>query len=442
MQVHVEEINSVKRKVSIEVPVERVNAEIDKAYAGIQKKATLSGFRKGKAPMQMIKKFYRSAMQDEVMRRLYEQTLFPALDDHKIEPVDAPLIDDIALVEEGTPFKYSALIEIMPQILLSDYKGLQVKKERYVADNDAVEGEITRMRENMAQLVPLEEGTVEKGMVLTVDFTLTVPGFPEEETSGQDATVEVGGGRLIPGLEEGLLGMTIGETKEINVTMPEDNPNKEVAGKSAVFTITLKELKKKELPELDDEFAQQFGDFETMEEMRTKLAEMREKQEQDRIAVDLKTRIIDALIEKNPLEVPDSMVRRQVEFMLDNLKNRLKGQNMSIEAMGLNEDGFRQRFWGEATQKVKGGLLVMALVEQENIAVEESDLETRYEKIADGNEGMLGRIRDFYAAQANARNSLVAEIKEDKAIAFLLEHAVVTEVDAAELNAAIPAAAE
>jgi trigger factor len=440
MQVQIEEINSVKRKIHVEVPAERVTAEIEKSFAGIQKKATLSGFRKGKAPMQMIKKFYRNAMQDEVMRRLYEQTLFPALEEHKLEPVDAPMIDDIAMVEEGTPFKYSALIEIMPQILLGEYKGLQVKKERYIPDEKAVEGEIERMRENMAQLAPVEEGTVEKGMVLTVDFTFAVPGYPEEETSGKDASVEVGNGRLLPGLEEGLLGMSLGETKEITVTMPDDNPNKEIAGKPGVFTVTLKEIKKKELPALDDEFAQQFGDFETIADMRTKLAEMREQHELERIKTDLKTRIIDALIEKNPLEVPDAMVRRQTEFMLENLKNRLKSQNMSLEMMGLDENGFRQRFWGEAAQKVKGGLLVMALVEKENIAVEDADLEARYAQIAAGNEDMLGRIREFYAKQANARNSMVAEIKEDKAIAFLLENAVITEVDAAELNA--PVAAE
>ena len=173
--------------------------------------------------------------------------------------------------------------------------------------------------------------------------------------------------------------------------------------------------------------------------MRVKLAEMREQHELDRINTDLKTRVIDALIEKNPLEVPDSMVRRQVEFVLENLKNRLKGQNMSLEMMGLDENGFKQRFWGEATQKVKGGLLVMALVEQENIAVEESDFEDRYAKIAAGNDGMIERIKEFYASQANARNSMIAEIKEDKAIAFLIENAIVSEVSAAELA---PVAAE
>jgi trigger factor len=435
MQVQIEEINSVKKKISVEVPVDKVNAEIEKSYAGIQKKATLSGFRKGKAPMPMIKKHYRNAMQDEVMRRLYEQTLFPALEEHKIEPVDAPMIDDIALVEEGTPFKYSALIEIMPKILLGEYKGLQVKKERYLADENAVEGEIGRMRENMAQLAPVEEGTVEKGMVLTVDFSFAIPGYPEEGTSGKAASVEVGPGRLLPGLEEGLIGMSLDETKDITVTMPEDNPNKDIVGKEGVFTVTLKEMKRKELPDLDDNFAQQFGEFENMDEMRIKLAEMREQQEQERINTELKTHIIDALIENNPLEVPDSMVRRQTDFMLENFKKRLNGQNMTLEMMGLDENEFKQRFWGEATQKVKGGLLVMALVEEENIVVEESDLEARYVQIAAGNDDMISRIKEFYASQANARNAMIAEIKEDKAIAFLIENAVITEVNAADMAA-------
>ena len=407
MQVQVEVISPVKRKVSVEVPAERVNTEIEKAFAGIQKKATVSGFRKGKAPLQMIKKLYRGAMQDEVMRRLYEQTLFSALDEHKIEPVDAPLIQDMPQVDEGTPFKYAALVEVMPQILLSDYKGLEIKKERFNADEAAVDAEIQRMRENMAQLVPFEDGAVAQGHVLTVDYRFSIADHPEEDSSGQDAQVELGPGRLLPGLEEGLLGMRVGETKDITVTLPEGHGNAEVAGKQGTFAVTLKEIKHKELPELNDEFAQQFGDFETLAEMRIKLTEMREQQELERIKTELKVRVIDALIEKNPLEVPDSMVRRQVEFMLENMKERLKSQRLSLEMMGLDEESFKLRYWDEATQKVKGGLLVMALVEKENIAVTDEDMEARFVQIAAGNEEMVARIREFYAGQANARNSLV-----------------------------------
>lgn len=433
MQVNVEVINTVKRKISVEVPAERVSAEIEKVFSGIQKKVTMPGFRKGKAPMPMIKKHYRGMMQEEVMRRLYEQTLFPSLAEHKLDPVDAPMIEEMPLVEEGSRFKYSALIEIMPNIVLNEYKGLSVQKERYVADPKSVDGEIERMRENMAQLIPMEDAKAEKGMVLTVDYTFAAPGHEEESSSGSDAQLELGSGHLMEGLEEGLLGMGLGETKEIPVTIPESYAKAELAGKQGAFTVSVKEIKKKELPELNDEFAQQFGEFETIEDMRAKLAEMRDQQELNRIKSDLKVRIIDALIEKNPLEVPDSMTRRQADFMLENLKQRLKSQNLSLEMMGMDEDGFKARYWDEAAQKVKGGLLVMSLVEKENITVEDEDLEARFKAIAAGNEAMIGHIRDFYSNQANAKNSLLAEIKEEKAINFLLEHAVVSEVDAADL---------
>ncbi len=434
MQVQLEEISSVKRKVTIEVPADKVADEIRKSYANIQKKATLAGFRKGKAPLQMIKKMYSHSMQDEVMRKIYEQTLFKALEEHKIEAIDTPMVDDFELPEEGKPFKYSAIVEVLPKFQLGEHKGLEVKKERYVEDNDAVEAEISRMRENMAELVPVEEGTVENGMVLTVDYRLSIPDAPEEDSNGDGASIEVGAGRLIKGLEDGLLGMAIGETKEINVTMPEGEEYNQAAGKTAVFTITVKEMRKKELPELDDEFAQQFGEFETMDEMRTKLTEMRAEQNLSRIQFDLKTRIVDALIEKNPLEVPDSLVRRQLDFMLDNFKNRLKGQNMSLEQVGFNEDNFRKRFNDEAVQKVKGGLLVMALAEQEKIEVGEEELEARYAEIANNDPALVENIRNFYKAQSSALNSLIAEIKEDKAIQFLLDNAVVTEVAAGELQ--------
>ena len=240
---------------------------------------------------------------------------------------------------------------------------------------------------------------------------------------------------MIPGFEEQLIGMKCGDSREIRITLPENYRNKEAAGKEGVFQVTVKEIKRKELPELNDEFAQQFGDYETMDQLRAKMSEYMEKQETERIENELKERVIQALIGKNPLDVPQSMVKRQLEHMLENLKNRLKSQHMSIEMMGLDEDGFRERFRESAEDKVKGGLLLMALVEKENISVSDDDLNARYEQIAGGNPDMLGRIREYYASNKNARNALVSEIKEDKAIRFLLDKAVVTEVDAAALKA-------
>jgi len=436
MQVTVEAINPVTKRVSVEIPAGQVDAEIEKVYAGIQKKAKLQGFRPGKAPMQLIRRTYAETMQDEVMRRLYEQTLFKALEEQKIEPVASPTIECDNL-EQGAPFKYSALVEVMPEILLKEYTGLKVTKEKYVLNPDSIEGEIKRMQENMAQLIPLDEGTaVENGHSVTVDYSFTVDGFPQEDSTADDAMIEVGTNRLLPGFEEQLVGMKCGEHKKFSVTLPEGFHNQEAAGKEGVFQVTIKEIKLKELPELDDEFAQQFGDYETMEQLREKMVEYHQKQETERIENEVKERIIKALIDKNPLDVPQSMVKRQLDHMLENLKNRLKSQQMSIEMMGLDEEGFRVRFRDSAEEKVKGGLLLMALIDKENISIGDEDLAQRYEQIAGGNSDMLGRIKDYYTSNRNALDSLKAEIKEDKAIRFLLDKAVITEVDAVEPKAA------
>jgi trigger factor len=431
MQVNVEELSPVQKKINIEIPAERVNEEIERAYSAIQKKAKIQGFRPGKAPMTLIKRTYSDAMRDDVMRRLYEQTLYKALDEHKIEPVDSPTIES-DILEQGTTFKYSALVEVMPQILLNDYTGLEVNKEKYTANPESIDGELARMRENMAQLIPADENaSIELGNSVTLDYSFSVEGFPEENSIAEDAVVEVGENRLIPGFEEQLIGLKSGDTKEFSLILPEGYRNSEAAGKEGLFKVTVKEM-----PELDDEFAQQFGDYDTIADLKSKMVEYHEKHETERIENELKDRAIKALIMKNPLDVPESMVKRQLDYMLENLKNRLKSQQMSLDMMGLDEAGFRVRFHDDAADKVRGGLLLMALVEKENITISDEDLNNHYEKIAAGNPDMLNRIKEYYGANKNAKNSIISEIKEDKAISILINNAVITEVDGAELKAA------
>ena len=436
MQVHVEDISSVQKKITIEIPAERVNEEIDKAYAAIQKKAKLQGFRPGKAPMQLIKRTYSDAMRDDVMRRLYQETLYKALDDHKVEPLDSPTIES-DILEQGVPFKYSAIIEVMPQILLNEYTGLIASKERYVAKSESVDNELKRMQENMAQLIPLDEdAVVENGHTVSVDYSVSVEGSPEENSGNQSTELEVGSNKLIPGFEEQLIGLKSGASKEFTLDLPTGGDEAETSVKKGVFSVTVKEIKRKELPELDDDFAQQFGEYETMEALREKMVEYHEKHEVERIDNEFKERIIQALIEKNPMDVPESMVKRQLDHMFENLKNRLKSQQMSLEMMGLDAESFRARFRDDATDKVRGGLLLMALVEKENISVSDEELTAHYEKIAAGNPEMLDRIKEYYSSNKNAKSSIISEIKEDKAISLLIDNAVVTEVDAEQLKTA------
>jgi trigger factor len=436
MQVHVEDISSVQKKITIEIPVERVDKEIDKAYAAIQKRAKLQGFRPGKAPMQLIKRTYSDAMRDDVMRRLYQETLYKAMDEQKVEPIDSPIIES-DILEQGAPFKYSAIFDVMPQILLNEYTGLEAKKERYVLNPESIDGELKRMQENMAQLIPLDDETsVENGHTVSVEYTVTVADSPEETSGLQSAEVEVGSDRMVAGFEEQLIGLKAGETKEFTLELPAVDDVTEFSGKQGFISVTVKEIKRKELPELDDDFAQQFGDYDTLEALRAKMVEYREKHETDRINNEFKERIIQALIQKNPLDVPESMVKRQLDHMFENLKNRLKSQQMSLETMGLDAESFRARFRDDAVDKVKGGLLLMALVEKENVSVSDEDLAAHYEKIAAGNLEMLERIKEYYTSNHNAKNTIISEIKEDKAITLLIDNAVVTEVDAEQLKAA------
>lgn len=436
MQVNVEDISPVQKKITIEIPAERVNEEIEKAYSAIQKKAKLQGFRPGKAPMQLIKRTYSDAMRDDVMRRLYQETLYKALDEHKVEPLDSPTIES-DILEHGVPFKYSAIIEVMPQILLNEYTGLAVTKEIYVDKPENIDAELKRMQENMAQIIPCDEDVaIENGHTVTVDYSITVEGSPEENSGEQTADVEVGSKRLIPGFEEQLIGLKSGDTKEFVLDLPTGNNEDGAAAKKGCFSVAIKEIKRKELPELDDEFAQQFGEYDTMESLRAKMVEYHEKHEKDRIENEFKERVVQALIRKNPLDVPESMVKRQLDHMFENLKNRLKSQQMSLEMMGLNAENFRERFRDDAIDKVRGGLLLMALVEKENISVTEEDLVSHYEKIAAGNPEMLDRIKEYYKTNANAKNSITSEIKEDKAILLLIDSAIVTEADAEQLKAA------
>lgn len=427
MQVQVETINTVTKKLNIEIPAERVSSEIERSFADIQKKAKLQGFRQGKAPMAMVKRYYTDAMRDDVMRRLYEESLFKALQDHNIEPLEPPTVEGEPL-EEGASFKYSATVEIMPEVEVKDYKGLELVREKYQPSPESVEGELKRMQENMAQLVPVEDGaSVENGHVVILDYSFTVDGFPDETQNAEDAEVQVGANLLMAGFEEQLVGMKVGENREIKVTLPQGYRNADAAGKEALFQVTLKEIKRKELPELDDEFAQQFGEYENMEQLRAKMAEYREKHEKDRIEIDLRDRAIQELVKKNPMDVPKSMVNRQLDYMLNNLKTRLAGQGMSIEMMGMTDDLFRLRFCDLAVNKVKGGLLLMSLVEKENITVSDEEIEKQYEEMAADNPEMIDKLKAYHAANVQAKNSMISQMKDEKAVEFLLQHAVVTE---------------
>jgi trigger factor len=434
MQINVESLSSIKKKINFKIPAQQVSAEVDKAYAEIRKHAAVKGFRKGKVPMGLIEKHYGDKMADDVLKSLVNDTYFKALTDQGLNPVSYPTIESDPL-KPGEPFSYSATVEVFPEVTVKDYLGLEVVKEKLVLDDAAVAARLKEMQESLSQLGPAPEGhAAALGDFVIFDFVGSIDGVPFEGGDAEDFQLELGSGRFIPGFEDQMVGMTVGFEGTIKVNFPDAYGSELLAGKPAEFAVTVKEIKVKELPELNDDFAKEFGEFETLAELKVKLSELQQAQEERRVETELRERVIKSLVEKNDLEVPEVMVDRQVAMMLENSKQRLASQRLSLEMMGLTDDGYKVQFREAAREQVKGSLLLDAVADLEKIEVTDADIATQVAEIAVGTKQDPATVANLYQTNERAKENLVAQLKEDKAIKFLLERAKVTELPKEEIQ--------
>lgn len=434
MQISVESLSSVKKKINFEIPATRVTSEVEKVYEEIRKHVAIKGFRKGKVPKDLIRKHYSDKMADDVLKNLVNDTYFKALTDEKIFPVSYPVIDSDE-IKPGESFKYSATVEVFPEVAVKDYAGLQVKKEKLVINDDVVAARLKEMQENMAHLEPAENDRgAQTGDFVTFDFKGSIDDVPFEGGAAEDFQLELGSGRFIPGFEDQLTGMKAGDKGEIKVTFPDTYGQKDLAGKDATFAVAIKEIKIKELPELNDEFAKQFGEFESLDELKAKIVEVHSLQEKERIETDLRERLIKALVEKNDLEVPSTLVDKQLNLMLENSKRRLAAQRLTMEMMGLNDDAYKVQFRAVAENQVKGSLLLDAVARLESIEVVAPDIDEKLKQLAAQSNQDFETVRKYYQTNAEVKENLIAQLKEDKAIELLLEKAKVTEVERNELE--------
>lgn len=433
MQVNVEHLSSVKKKINFEIPAERVQAETEKVFGEIRKHAAIPGFRKGKAPQGLIRKSYKDQVDGDVMKNLFNDTYYKYIQENNLIPVGYPILDTDPITE-GVPFKFSATIEVYPEVAVDNYEGFELVKEKYVADESAVDARINQMRENMSQLNPLtEERPAAIGDHVTIDFEGFVDGKRLDGGDATDHQLELGSNSFIPGFEEQVAGMANGEQKRIKLTFPVPYHSAELAGKPVEFDVTLKEIKVKEMPELDDAFAQEFGEFETLADLKAKVAETIEKQEKERIERDFKDALIKMLIAKNDFELPEAMIDRQLASMLENTKQRLQYQQMTLEMMGLDEQGYKTQFRPVAASQVKGALLLHELATRTGIEVTESDIEAHLRKIAEESGQDYERISSYYLKSAEAKQGLEEQIREEKVIDLIVSKAVISEKVKAEL---------
>ncbi len=428
MNVKVEDISSVKKQLSFEVPAVRVDEEIESAYKELAKTAKIKGFRKGKVPRAVLERHYAASVKSQVLERLVSESYFKALKDEKILAVSGPEITEGGVLEKGQPYTFQAQVEVQPEVEAKDYLELPLKKENFKDDETLVGARLEEMRLGNAKLETTDRDVAQSGDTVIFDFEGFIDGVAFENGAAQDHSLDLGSNTFIPGFEDQLVGMKVGEEGEIAVTFPLDYGKKDLAGQDATFKVKIKEIKEKILPELDDEFAAQMG-MASLDDLRTRVKEAHESQERSRIEQEFRDQLVDVLIERNPLEVPESMVKSQLDYMLENLSNRMQSQGMSLEAMGMTPDSFKEVYREIAVKQVKGNLLLEAIALQESIKVEESEIEEKLEEIAEKHNASKEMVMNFYSDESK-RRGLVAQLAEEKVIHYLTGKANIEMVDA------------
>jgi trigger factor len=431
MNVSIEDISSIKKKLSIEVAAEAVDAEIDKAYQKIAKSAKVKGFRPGKAPRSVVEKHYAPQMEEQVLGRLINESYFKALAEHRVAAIADPEIVESSSLQKGEAFSFQAEVEIKPDVTVKDYTGLKLQKEKFEDDPTVVDARLDEMSAGRSELQVSDRELAEGGDHVTIDFEGFVDGVAFDGGKAEGHQLELGTGAFIPGFEAQVEGMPRGGDKEIEVTFPEEYGNKDLAGKPALFKVKLHEIKEKVTPELDDEFAKGF-DVESLQELRDQLEETHRLQEQNRIDGDLREKVVAALIERNSVEAPESMVANQLDYMLGNIGNRLKQQGMSLEMMGMNEESFKQMYRDTAVSQIKGSLLLDGISRQEEIKAEDSEVDSKLEDIAKMSNAPIDAVKKHYSS-SEARQGLIAQIVEEKVMQLLLDRATIEEVSKEQL---------
>jgi len=308
-----------------------------------------------------------------------------------------------------------------------------VKKEKFAFDPAVVDHRLEEMRQMRAEQKVADRKEAREGDFVTIDFEGFVDGEAFDGGRAEGHVLELGAGSFIPGFEAQIVGMQREEEKEIEVTFPEDYGNKELAGKKAVFKVKLHEIREKVVPELNDDFAREFG-AEGLEDLRRQMAENFQQQEKSRIEGDLRERLVEALVAKNPIEVPAVMVDKQLEYMLQNVRNRMQQQGMTLEMLGMNEEVFAGLYRDTAVKQVQGSLLLEAIGRQEGIEVADDEVEGKFEEIAAMANAPVDAVRQYYSSD-EARATLKDQILEEKTLAFLIDNAKIVEVSRQELEA-------
>ncbi|MFA5073705.1 MAG: trigger factor [Nitrospirota bacterium] len=419
MKVAVEDISAVQKKLTIEIEPDIVTNKIEKALADIARKAKIPGFRPGKAPKAIVEKRFHDEILSETLQQLVSESYFKALQEKNLNPVNMPAFDNISELSKGSALSFSASVEVKPHIELRTYDGIEVKESEIAVTDDEIGQTMNRIAEMYAQLEVVEAKPLENGNVAIIDFEGFQDGKPIESAKASGHMLTLGTDSLIPGFEDQLIGMIKDETREINVTFPEDYTNKDLAGKNALFKVTLKEIKKKILPELNDEFAKNLGDYKTLDEFKDVIRKDIENRKKSDQLMSQRADILSNLVETHTFEIPPVLVKHELLFMARQQASRMVRMGMDVQK-SFNVDKFKEDNTIQAEKNVKARLILDEIADKEKIDVSDQEVNAELALMAKNARKTVAELRKQYDSLEGGLDNLKSSLIQEKVLALLL----------------------
>lgn len=417
-----ENVNEVKLEITVEAT--KFDEAIKKVYFQSAKYFNIPGFRKGKAPMNIVEKYYgKEIFYEDAFNEVAGEALDEAVKENKLEVVSRPDIE-VTQIEKGKDLIFTAIMQTKPEAELGKYKGIEIEKIEYNVSDEDIEHELGHMQEHNSRIISIDDRPVEKGDIATIDFEGFVDGKAFEGGKAEGHDLEIGSNTFIPGFEDQVIGMKIDEEKDINVKFPEEYFSKELAGKDATFKVKVHEIKKKELPKLDDEFAKDVSEFDTLKELKEDIKNKQQKQNEEKAKYETQEAVIKAVCENVKVDIPSGMIEMEIDNMVKDIEQRLSYQGLKLEQylqmMGKTNEDMRKEYEPQAIDGIKSRLALEAVIKAEKIEANDKEVDEKMKEMAK----TYGKENDEeFLKNENVRNYIKQGIESEKAIDFLVENA-------------------
>lgn len=426
LKVEVETLSPVRRRLRVEVPQEQVVAELERAYSGLSRQARVPGFRPGRAPRHVLERQFGDHVRSEVFGKLIQESLTEAVERESISVVGAPQIET-EQAQPGHALRYSATLEVYPEVAVGGYEALELERQIAAVTDGDVDRSLSELRESLAQLLPVEgRSTVQAGDVAVIDYEGRVE--DRTVTRGENRPCEIGSGKFPPGFEDRLIGAEVGAELDFEVAMPEKGGAREVAGKTIAFHVAVRGISTKEVPALDDDFAKDHGECDTLEQLRarvrTQLETFASHQADERVRGVAVGKILDA---QGEIELPQALVKERLEQLVHEVVNDWRSRRIWPKDEDAAFESLRQELAPRAEGNVKAAVVLDAIARKEGIEVTQADLDAEVERMASGAGDAADRVRSLYA-KAEARESLLARLRRQRAVEWAVARAQIRDV--------------